>query len=63
MIYFILLKYLYQFLLQNKKLFTIDIKCSDKFLEKLLSLKIGIVVLVVDPNCQLQEQYMLFKTK
>ena len=60
MIYFILLKYLYQFLLQNKMLFSKDIKCSDKILE---SRKIRIVVLVMDPNCLAATGTMSFDTK
>ena len=51
MIYFHFTEILISVFTTNKMFFSKDIRCSDKFLEKLLSLKIGIVVLVVDPNC------------
>ena len=47
--YFILLKYLYQFLLENEIMFPKDIKRSGNCLKT--SLKLGIFVMAIESNC------------
>ena len=60
--YFILLKYLYLFVLQNRMLFSKDIKCSGKCVEKFCSLKLGIFVLATQlPDSSQNSEYQ-FKT-
>ena len=51
MIYFHFTEILISVFTTKQNVVSKDIKCSDKFLEKLLSLKIGIIVQGVDPNC------------